>query len=665
MKWFKSFGDNEIIIDDKQFKILTKKLKLPKLSRAAGGHEFLDKTFGSNSDALNITKEGNNEYRVTARTDKVKAEVNKALGIKESTIQSFVNFNEEEKIFEEWLAEQTIDEVVSVSHRIKMKLAFKKNKAKIMLGRKQAETKPASPDQLKDRAKKQARSAFTKTILGGTDKGDLSLADKANVEKQLSKKKPAIAKLAKKLLPQIKAADKAKRSANKQESVVTEAMSDHDFVTDIVWDVKTKIDPDKNWDKFKAEVIKQAKKKKVKTDGYMIADILDESVTEAKTGLTEIDKSSRGSGAKNAILTVIDDLESAFFNLERYGKRDKQLKSELSDTMKDLKAAHKKLMNVQKELSERVVTEAFRIDNGTTVKMKDSKGKELYGKVVATLKVMGQAGVTVKWNDGTKGNFKNDQFASVSMDRKADYQISESVKTSQDLTEGMMGDTVTAVLGAIAGFAGGTTLGDKLKDYLSQQYRIKNLSMDQVNKIKSDGESWQVLKKGDKRVTNRMIKLLKKLDDALDTGADAKSVLAIMDEVTDRIRRDAQKSERIHYDKVREMASEILSAYYINKNVTDPDDPQSAAERKQQQKNYDALLRLRSEYSKEVYNRWNGQPHKNISKLEDKMLKHLKDNAKAENKAKAGSDKSLKIWIKKRADLIQKLEAEIKKYQGK
>ena len=84
MRWFKSFGDNETIIDEKQFKVLTKKLKLPKLSRAAGGHEFLDKTFGSNSDALNITKETNNEYRVTARTDKVKAEVNKALGIKES-----------------------------------------------------------------------------------------------------------------------------------------------------------------------------------------------------------------------------------------------------------------------------------------------------------------------------------------------------------------------------------------------------------------------------------------------------------------------------------------------------------------------------------------------------------------------------------------------------
>ena len=299
------------------------------------------------------------------------------------------------------------------------------------------------------------------------------------------------------------------------DATLLEKMSDHDFVTDIVWDVKTEIDPDKDWDKFKAEVIKQAKKKKVKTDGYMIADILD-----------------------------------------------------------------------------------------------------------------------------------------------------ESVKTSQDLTEGMMGDTVTAVLGAIAGF-GGTALGDKLKDHLSQQYRIKNLSMDQVNKIKSDGESWQVLKKGDKRVTNRMIKQLNKLDAALDKGADAKSVLAIMDEVTALIQRDAAKAEEIHYENVREYSDELLRAYYINKNDTDLNDPTSAAERKQQTKNYKAMTALLREYQREVHNRWNGQSHKNISKLEDNILKHAKEHAKVENRAKTGSDKSFKIWTKKRAESLQKLEAEIKKYQGK
>lgn len=246
----------------------------------------------------------------------------------------------------------------------------------------------------------------------------------------------------------------------------------------------------------------------------------------------------------------------------------------------------------------------------------------------------------------------------------------ESTKASQELTEGLIGDTVTAVLGAIAGFGKNTKLGTKLQDYLAQQYRIKSLSMDQVNKIKSDGESWQVLKKGDKRVTKSIISALNKLDAALDKGADAASVLAIMDKVTDIIETDAYRTEKKHYDEVRGMTTELLRAYYINKNTTTYDtetagDPDQQAARAQQKKNYDALTRLISEYGKEVYKRWNYEAHKNISKLEDKMLAHAKEHAKVENRAKAGSDKSLKIWTKKRADLIQKLEDEIKKYQGK
>ena len=73
-----------------------------------------------------------------------------------------------------------------------------------------------------------------------------------------------------------------------KEAVVTEKMDDHDYVTDIVWDVKTKIDPDKNWNKFKKEVIKRANKMLIKTDGYEIADILSESVTESK--LSKVNK---------------------------------------------------------------------------------------------------------------------------------------------------------------------------------------------------------------------------------------------------------------------------------------------------------------------------------------------------------------------------------------
>ena len=207
MKWFDSFGDHEAIIDEKQFKILTKKLKLPKLAPAYGGVEFLDKTFGSKSDALSIVKEENNEYRVTARTDKVKALVNKALGIKESAVESF----------SKWYSAQDIDEALTAAQRLKRKMAFKKNAGKIARGKARAAKRTATPDQIKTRAMAQARAKMVAKILGGKSKSDLSLSDRSALEKKLDKKKGAIAKLAKKLKPIVKAKDKAKKAAAKAE----------------------------------------------------------------------------------------------------------------------------------------------------------------------------------------------------------------------------------------------------------------------------------------------------------------------------------------------------------------------------------------------------------------------------------------------------------------
>ena len=71
--------------------------------------------------------------------------------------------------------------------------------------------------------------------------------------------------------------------------------------------------------------------------------------------------------------------------------------------------------------------EAFNIEKGALVKMKAGSDKDLYGKVIKQIKVNGKPGVTVQWKNGVKGNFRMDQFAAVSMDRKADYQVQESV----------------------------------------------------------------------------------------------------------------------------------------------------------------------------------------------------------------------------------------------
>jgi len=110
------------------------------------------------------------------------------------------------------ISEESVDfsEAMSLQHRMKMKAAFRKNKAKIALGKKKAAKKLASPEKLKAKATKAARELLIKKILKDKKKGDLSFSARAGIEKKLANKKDAIAKIAKKLLPGIKKKDRAK-----------------------------------------------------------------------------------------------------------------------------------------------------------------------------------------------------------------------------------------------------------------------------------------------------------------------------------------------------------------------------------------------------------------------------------------------------------------------
>jgi hypothetical protein len=110
------------------------------------------------------------------------------------------------------ISEKSVDfsEAMSLQHRMKMKAAFRKNKAKIALGKKKAAKKLASPEKLKSRANKAARELLIKKLLKDKKKNDLSFAGRASIEKKLDSKKGAIAKIAKKLLPGIKKKDRAK-----------------------------------------------------------------------------------------------------------------------------------------------------------------------------------------------------------------------------------------------------------------------------------------------------------------------------------------------------------------------------------------------------------------------------------------------------------------------
>ena len=102
------------------------------------------------------------------------------------------------------------NEALTISQRQKRKASFRKNKAKIMIARKKAAKKMASPEKLKGRAEKQARNLIIKKILKNKSKDDLSFSARGELEKKVAKKTAAIKKIAKKLLPLVKKADRAK-----------------------------------------------------------------------------------------------------------------------------------------------------------------------------------------------------------------------------------------------------------------------------------------------------------------------------------------------------------------------------------------------------------------------------------------------------------------------
>ena len=106
--------------------------------------------------------------------------------------------------------EPEVDEAYTLAQRQKMKAIFRKNKAKIKLGRERAKKRLASDEKLRGRAMKKARDIITKKITKDKAKSELSFGQRANVEKQLEKRKGAIQRIAKKLFPQIRKADREK-----------------------------------------------------------------------------------------------------------------------------------------------------------------------------------------------------------------------------------------------------------------------------------------------------------------------------------------------------------------------------------------------------------------------------------------------------------------------
>lgn len=110
----------------------------------------------------------------------------------------------------------TTDEAMTVQQRLKRSRQFKKIKNKVAMGRKKAARKIASPKKLKQRALKKARLNFFKKIAKGQAPQQVSPARRTEIEKKLDKMKNKIQKVARKILPQVRKDELAKKKKSKE-----------------------------------------------------------------------------------------------------------------------------------------------------------------------------------------------------------------------------------------------------------------------------------------------------------------------------------------------------------------------------------------------------------------------------------------------------------------
>lgn len=120
-----------------------------------------------------------------------------------------------EYIDEDAEMEKELEEILDIQTRIKMKQSMRKNKAKIALGRRRAERRIAGTEKLKKRAQRQARKAVMDKILKNRTKDELSYGARGAVEKQVNRRATVIARMAKKLLPKVRQAERDKMKPKK------------------------------------------------------------------------------------------------------------------------------------------------------------------------------------------------------------------------------------------------------------------------------------------------------------------------------------------------------------------------------------------------------------------------------------------------------------------
>lgn len=116
--------------------------------------------------------------------------------------------------------DKEVEEALNIQQRMKKRQQMRRMKAKIAIGRKKAMRRTATTEVLKKRAKRKARLVVLKKFLKGKKKEDLPYSTRAAYEKMVNKKQAVVDRIAKKLLPAMRQAErdrKLKRGASKND----------------------------------------------------------------------------------------------------------------------------------------------------------------------------------------------------------------------------------------------------------------------------------------------------------------------------------------------------------------------------------------------------------------------------------------------------------------
>ncbi|MEK9699548.1 MAG: hypothetical protein VW270_27470 [Candidatus Poseidoniales archaeon] len=104
-----------------------------------------------------------------------------------------------------------VSEVLTFQARRKKSIEMRRRKQRLQRQRKIALRRPATLDRLKRRGRRTARDILTRRYYGGRTKKDMSISQKARVEKRLDRAKNVTGFISKRLLPSKRKLDVQRR----------------------------------------------------------------------------------------------------------------------------------------------------------------------------------------------------------------------------------------------------------------------------------------------------------------------------------------------------------------------------------------------------------------------------------------------------------------------